>query len=925
MQQNKSLIGKQFRGTSIALAASALLALSGCSSSGSSDSGGGDSGGGDSGGGVTETTYKLTVADDMVLNADVEAIGCEKGLEVGNGEYTLKCATKPKVIVASGGYYMLDGIKHSIDLPLMLNTQLLKDGKPFVVTPATTMIASLTTKEEIEAFAASLGLNLDTIYALPSTESQDIFRYLNLINTLAIESGVKDEENFLNYVREKIKTKGNAANSTVALANIKTAINDLKDDPNIIKAFSFGFDGFINEFKDIDPTALAAEMQKYVPGSDEVVFTGFIYDKIIPGATVVATIAGTVVGTTTADAYGKWRMKIKSSNITSSSLIIFTATVELDNSLSDTTKDKIEFKTMVTGSEVAAAKGSKLNAKDDINLVISNVTTAEYVLVEQQLQEPDSTKWTSTQVTAAKETVKTDSAALLLDLSAAIKVVVDTDVTIPDNTLIFAKNILPTATTPAALNLQTNYSTQQPAITAALPSQSILINDDPILSQQLVTQTTKPSLSDSFDIKALFVQGTQWITSDGGGGEVLNNLPLKDEGGVMKNIVREFFYPAMNKWVVYPSDNNSTAIYYINGSWESITRDMSIYYANDLSEANFYDSSLKITAVNDVAGKSFTLATPYTTFGTTSKSVTGQSGSVVYDILMENKEIRYRSFGGSGASFASIQDYYDSKYNQTSGFTSITDSRYGSTRLVFEGSGVVAEYSNDGNTRIKTLGEYVLVETPNDPYAPDYIEVVFHDTADEFRYQDGVTPTKIIMIENNGFIQNGQKEITYSSTIQLYNAEALASIDDAIIDPNLPAARGAITHSSSNFNVEFANSFANSLSNGVIIQARTASTVIDVSGAGSFEFSLNTYATVGAFNTALKNATTLYVDSSQIAGAEFFLTEGNGTPITFGSGSLKLTWLNDRNKFTIEQNGASLTASDGNPITFTKIIVVSGY
>ncbi|QSZ43000.1 hypothetical protein GJV85_13095 [Sulfurimonas aquatica] len=428
--------------------------------------------------------YTVQVADDNVIDATVQANACDNGVEVGNGIYKLMCSSKPTLIRASGGYYLDGNSTHTIDIPLQLNTTYLEEGNDLVLTPATTMVSSLTDKEDIEAFALSIGLDLNTIYGLPTVYSQELYRYLNLINTLAAENGISDIAAFRNFAVDKIKSKGPVLTFAQALTNIKDAIAELTNNTDLITAFTFGLEGFKKEFNDINVTDISASLKKYALAQNDVVFTGYIYDKLIPGATITASLNGVILKSVVADANGKWKIELDLSGFSDTSLIIFTAVFPKLNGKTD-----IEFKSMISAGEIGNSK--KVNLIDNSSLALSNVTTAEYVLVEKAIADKNSSTWTSQQIVQTKKDVKENQAALLLDLSAAIKVIVDTNISVPENTLAFAQKILKESqvtTNTLVISFDDYNSTVQADIGTQLPIQRIAIQEDIVLNAQTIIE-----------------------------------------------------------------------------------------------------------------------------------------------------------------------------------------------------------------------------------------------------------------------------------------------------------------------------------------------------------------------------------------------------------------------------------------------------
>ena len=423
--------------------------------------------------------FNVQLVDDLISNAKIEALECDEGIEQSKGNYTLMCSSKPKILIAKGGYYTTENNEiHTIDLPLVLNTELI-NNEELIITPATTMVANLSSVEEVYEFALSIGLNLTSIYDIPTQESQNLFRYLNLINTLAAENGVKDIILFRRFLVNKIKAKGAVDTFDEAILNVKSSIEDLKNNKDLLDAFSFGTESFLTEVSNVNTGELEKAMKQYEIADNKVVFTGFIYDKLLPFSSVTATLNGIVIGTTQADKNAKWKMALDTSNVNDDSLIIITAILESEN---------VEFKTMISQKEIGKSK--KVNLIDNSSLLLSNITTAEYVMVDNMMKiDENSSSWNAEDVLKIRKDIKETQSDTLMELSAAIKVIVDTNLSVSENTLEYAMKI-------TKMNDQTKESSVihisfedyndsiKEAILEELPKQIVIIKEDEILNNQ---------------------------------------------------------------------------------------------------------------------------------------------------------------------------------------------------------------------------------------------------------------------------------------------------------------------------------------------------------------------------------------------------------------------------------------------------------
>ena len=109
------------------------------------------------------TPFPVTVEDDAVIKASIDGLGCNGYNEIENGHYNVLCSKRPATVIASKGYFSIGEDIYTIDMPLILNESLLEEGDPLVVTPLTTLVSTITDKDELEAFAKSLGLTLNQL------------------------------------------------------------------------------------------------------------------------------------------------------------------------------------------------------------------------------------------------------------------------------------------------------------------------------------------------------------------------------------------------------------------------------------------------------------------------------------------------------------------------------------------------------------------------------------------------------------------------------------------------------------------------------------------------------------------------------------------------------------------------------------------
>ena len=159
-------------------------------------------------------TYTLTVIDDAIMDAKVEAAGCKNSKSLGHGKYSMECAIPPKYIVAKGGYVDTDGDgKHdddevSMGLPLLVNL----DKNLFVesnlsniaVTPLSTLVANIKKKEDLKGLADKLGIKVSDFNKDISKKHKELFQRLNTLFITAEGSGLTNQLLLIKKLRKNI-------------------------------------------------------------------------------------------------------------------------------------------------------------------------------------------------------------------------------------------------------------------------------------------------------------------------------------------------------------------------------------------------------------------------------------------------------------------------------------------------------------------------------------------------------------------------------------------------------------------------------------------------------------------------------------------------------------------------------------------------
>jgi hypothetical protein len=739
--------------------------------------------------------YRVNVVDDAVLNSKVEAVGCDDAVEEGGGVYKLTCAKKPTVIVASGGYFKVDNEENTIDLPLMLNTSFV-DGD-MVITPASTFVANLTNRDEVEKFAAALGLSMTELFSLPTNNTQDIFRFLNAINTLAAENGVKDFDNFIKLVRDKILSYPSNSPSE-ALSNIKKAIKDLNN-TDILKSFSFGFNGFLSDMDEINTTNIAKSMSKYTPGANEIMFTGFIYDEIIPEANVTAYYNGIEIGSAIADKKGKWRMALNISAYPDTSLLIFQAK-KLNAGNNNV---NVNFKSLVSKSDIGT-KTKKLNINNEINLVLSNVTTAKYVIAEKILDKNSST-WNLTDLQNVNDKISKNYSNQLLQVSAAIRAMVyaPTVTGITQDTLKFAQDIL----TISDNNISTlDINITDINLSMAIPKQIAYIDNDKILSQQLESKVDN-KVSAAYDAKTLMLRGAYNINITN---SVIRTTSIKDINSTF-NWTDYDFNLYDNKWKEVASDPYSYQ--WINNKWvleEQYKKPISYPINTPQFLYSYLDDNLSLKD-EEIGFQKYSKITT-ATMNVHIEKDNGEYSSVEivtpdnayeYIIGVQRKTDEFYKYSdyaiyGLDMNYTDI----DALYSALEGsYVSLHSSINSELYAQLSTSGQIIEHNYIDYSQ-KVIGYYNKVDANSTIGAPAYINFAYNSVAKAKEYNDGDSFDKNILLLSDGKAVFGSKRVKGYETHYLYSQsvkDALATVlANETFDLTLPTIHYLNEYNSSN-------------------------------------------------------------------------------------------------------------------------------
>jgi hypothetical protein len=331
-------------------------------------------------------TYSVTVIDDAIVDAKVEAAGCKNSKSLGQGKYSMECTIPPKCIVAKGGYVDTNGNgKHdndevSMGLPLLVNL----DKNLFAesnlsnisVTPLSTLVANIKNKSTLTALASKLKIDVNDFNKDISSTHKELFQRLNALFIVAEGAGLTNQLLLVKKLRKYI-VKSEATSIKDILLD---ALNSLKDDEELKAAYGDLFiSGFIDESKSSmnDDNILSALSSEYGDNdSDQVFITGFIYDNIISNATISILLGDEVVGTARSNDNGRWKISIAKAILDTDNILLFKGTAI------DSNGDHVLLQSTIATKTLKEMAKRRISLADSIDLVISNVTTAQVAILE---------------------------------------------------------------------------------------------------------------------------------------------------------------------------------------------------------------------------------------------------------------------------------------------------------------------------------------------------------------------------------------------------------------------------------------------------------------------------------------------------------------------------------------------------------------
>ncbi len=467
----------KFKKSMIALAMASFLV--GCGGGGGGNSGSSnDEGGGNTGGGssIPTGTFTVNAVDDNILGAIISAPECASFSEDGDGVYTLKecIATPSSVNVINGFVDTTNNGRHDDNetaqiAPLKLNVTQSGSSNNFTVTPLTTLAAQDT---DLSALANALGISQDELFE-DNPDNRAIQRAVNAILISARKAGITKFDSFVQDLVTQLKDSN--ATGLNALNAVKTYMQNHKE--SYKTKFGVVFGGFIDDTSALDltsSTVLSDVESTHAVTEGKIVLGGFIYDTVIPNATVTLYDSTTSLETTTSDANGRYFLEVNKDILNSSKVYRLEAVSGDVKLISYVTTQ--ELKDNLTGQQVSSG-----NLED---LIVSNVTTAKAVLVQKTRP---SAEHNATAMNEAKALVESLYPQDILTISGVLKDIVDnnTTLTTASDTLDLAQNIVEVNTTTKELTTTLPSEVNQTAVDAQVAN----IQSDPLLSTQVDSTT----------------------------------------------------------------------------------------------------------------------------------------------------------------------------------------------------------------------------------------------------------------------------------------------------------------------------------------------------------------------------------------------------------------------------------------------------
>ncbi len=477
---------------------------------------------------VPTGTYTVSVVDDVITGAKVTAPECAKTVDNGGGSYTLKeCISAPSTITAVGGSFSADGVTINQTAPLILKTSQLDANASFVVTPFSTLASQ---ESNLTALANALGVDKADLFK-DNANHRSLMRAVNAILIAAREAGITKYDMFVGELKEQIKTSS-SANSTglAALVAAKAYMMNSANLANYKAKYGVVFGGFVNDASALDLTSspLATVKATNTVTVNKVRLGGFVYDNTIANADITIYDGATIVGSGKSNSEGRYSIEIDASLLATSKVLRLEA-------ISGTTK----LIAYITTDELKAGTiGSKISSATVEDLVISNVTTAKAVLVDQISSTAKENAVTMVETKAIVETMYADK---VLEIASAIRNVVD-----DGKPIVSGNDTLQLATAVA----------QGTADTTTYTDHSDAISNDPVLQDQLNstedTSVGTTTLRSMIEGKALYEFGyDSYLSNIGKNPFTFITDDLKADGSSSSKYSRN---DSGTNWIVYKTE-----------------------------------------------------------------------------------------------------------------------------------------------------------------------------------------------------------------------------------------------------------------------------------------------------------------------------------------------------------------------------------
>ena len=302
--------------------------------------------------------------------------------------------------------------------------------------------------------------------------------------------------------------------------------------------------------------------------------------------------------------------------------------------------------------------------------------------------------------------------------------------------------------------------------------------------------------------------------------------------------------------------------------------------------------------------------------------VTGASKYIVYFSLDGVDYVVANGTGDTQTSFifqyADISGYFkvqadDGELSDSVAFTWSNETNLSLTEL-FVGETIYQNYCGNVNSlEFRTDGTILNTESDGQTSTQSYR--IEGDMA--YLISGGVEQEITLVEQTTDYVR-----MSYGADMYFDESMAQQHPDDKDCSQDEPTydAEGSIYYNGNNYPVQNATSYMSDMPNNPVqIFLRTSDT--NSHAIGGFQLTMDKFVDNNELKTALRNNSPLYLIPDDFAeyGLQYMLSTDNPTGVTM-SGSIKLTWLNDSDRFSIEQNGATLEV-DEEQLTFSRTIV----